>query len=110
MASRADRAARNEAAFRETNESINRIAGRFDSAENDFVCECADPSCAELVTLRLDEYEAVRSRGDRFFVVAGHDDPAIERVVERQDRFVVVEKIGPGAAIAEELDPRDSAC
>jgi hypothetical protein len=107
MALRADRAAHNEAAFRETNESINRIATRFDSVENDFVCECADPGCAEFVTMRLDEYEAVRSRGDRFFVVAGHDDPTIERVVERHERFVVVEKIGPGAEIAEQLDPRN---
>ena len=106
MVSRPERAARNEALFREVNERIRDVSARFEVSHGEFVCECSDGGCTQTLTMTLDEYEAVRSRGDRFAVVAGHEDLAIERVVERKDRFTVVEKIGESAAIAERENPR----
>jgi hypothetical protein len=43
--------------------------------------------------MTLDEYERVRSQRDRFALVPGHENSAIERVVERDDRYVVVDKL-----------------
>lgn len=106
MATREERAARNEATFRQINESIKDAAERFHSDDNDFVCECSDIECIALIRVTLEEYERVRTRSDHFAVVAGHEQPEIEGVVERTDRFLVVEKTGAGAAIADELDPR----
>ena len=107
MESQAERAARNEATFRETNESIESVAERFQARENDFLCECSDNTCGELIRLGLDEYERVRARGTTFVLRPGHEDTAVERVVEHhRDRYVVVEKTGAGAAVAAELDPR----
>jgi hypothetical protein len=40
-----------------------------------------------------DEYERVRSQRDRFAVVPGHENSEIEHVVERDDRYVVVDKL-----------------
>ena len=34
----------------------------------------------------------MRSDNDRFVVVLGHQDPEIERVVERTERYAVVDK------------------
>jgi hypothetical protein len=98
----------NEALFRHVNERIREVDDRFGvGAEANYVCECADASCAELVALTLDEYEAVRASPYRFFVVPGHDVPDVEAVVERHARYDVVEKFpGDAAAVAGANDPR----
>lgn len=69
-------------------------------------CECSDANCAAQLDLTLTEYESVRTHAARFVVVAGHEELEVERVVETQPRFRVVEKIGPSRAIAEAADPR----
>ncbi len=95
----------NEALFREVNERIREITTWDTGAE--FLCECGDPDCAQPIVMTVDEYEAVRSRPTRFLIVAGHEVPDVERVVERTDRFAVVEKLpGEPATIAVETDPR----
>ena len=99
--------ARTEAAFREVNEAIATTAERFDAERTDFVCECADPGCAHRLTAELDEYEKVRREPTRFLLAPGHDEPKIERVVERKREYHVVEKFGAVAEpIVRQLDPR----
>ena len=51
------------------------------------------PSCIERVSLTLAEYDEVRAQVDHFLVLPGHDDPVIERVVRRTDRYLVVDKV-----------------
>jgi hypothetical protein len=87
-------AARTEAIFREVNEAIAQTAEKFDSAEAEFVCECADPDCAHRVKATLDDYEQVRADGTHFLLVPGHEEPSVERIVARADGFHVVEKFG----------------
>jgi phosphoglycolate phosphatase-like HAD superfamily hydrolase len=109
MDERARRLGANEALFRHVNERIRDVGDRFgmEATEANFVCECADASCAELVALTLEEYESVRASPYRFFIVRGHDVPEIEDVVERHDRFDVVEKrAGDAAKVAAATDPR----
>jgi hypothetical protein len=102
-----ERIARTEATFREVNEAIARTASRFESETTEFVCECADPECTERVTADLADYEEVRSDGTHFLVTTGHDEPRAERVVERADDYVVVEKFLPSVArIVRGLNPR----
>lgn len=99
--------ARTESAFREVNEAIAATAARFDAEETDLVCECADPECAHRLTADLEDYDDVRSEPTRFLLAPGHDEPAIERVVERTDEYHVVEKFGSVVeTIVRQLDPR----
>jgi hypothetical protein len=99
--------ARTESAFREVNEAIATTAARFDAEETDFVCECADTSCAERLTAPLDSYEEVRSKPTRFLLAPGHDEPEIERIVEQNRDYHVVEKFGSVVTtIVQQLDPR----
>ena len=108
-AARDRRLVENEALFRGVNEAIGTTAARQGEDQHlyEFMCECSDPSCGRRIRLTLEEYESVRSRGDRFALVAGHEDTRIERVVEHHDRYAVVQKTGIGADLARELDPRD---
>jgi hypothetical protein len=102
-----ERMARTEAAFREVNEAIAETAARFQADEADFVCECADPQCADPVTVDLEDYEEVRSEGTHFLLAPGHHEPEVERVVEQTGGFEVVEKIKPlMARIVRRLNPR----
>ena len=99
--------ARTESAFREVNEAIATTAARFQAEETDFVCECAEPDCADRMTVDLDEYEGVRAEPTRFLLAPGHGESSIERVVERTEEFDVVEKVAPdAAAVARALNPR----
>jgi hypothetical protein len=91
-----ERLARNEALFRQVNETIAELSGTWDdaaTADHAFVCECADLDCREQIALTLDEYRHLRSRTDCFAVKPGHEmGPALERVVGRHCEYVIVEK------------------
>jgi hypothetical protein len=99
---------RNETLFREVNERIEAGLWPAEHAElSAFRCECGSLGCNMLVELTGDEYEHVRASPTHFVVFPGHEIPAIERVVERDAAYVVVEKVGEAADVAEETDPRE---
>lgn len=106
--SRRRRAAQNQSLFREVNERIDVLSARYAEvlATNGYVCECRDMSCTAQVQLTHEEYERLREEGDRFFVIPGHVDDAVEAVVGMNSRYVVVEKLGVAADVADALNPR----
>ena len=108
MAEREMRVAHTEALFRDVNERIAESAGRFEARDAEFVCECADPACAERVPATLDQYEEVRSDGTHFLLSPGHELPEVERVVKRPHRrSVVVEKFNTVVArTVRRMNPR----
>jgi hypothetical protein len=105
---RQERAARNQSLFREVNERIESTASKISPMFTEFMCECADESCFEYVSLTLQEYTSVRNRGPVFFFVRpGHVLPDLERVVDGEaDRYEIVQKVDFAAEVAAELDPR----
>jgi len=103
------RAARNQTLYRLVNEKIESVNEAFTEAlqmEGEWVCECADQACTEPMQMTLNEYEELRRHSNRFAVLPGHVYPDVEEVVGETDRYVLVEKIGKGADIAIETDPR----
>ena len=105
---RQERAARNESLFRDVNERIKSTASNLSPMFTEFMCECADDSCFEHVSLTSEEYSSVRKMGPVFFIVRpGHEAADIERVVGGEaERFEIVEKQDVAAEVATELDPR----
>jgi hypothetical protein len=101
---------RNEALFREVNERIEDVGTTLlpDDQPMEFLCECDDPDCVEKVSATRAEYEAIRAVATQFVVLAGHEDPGVEHVVQQTDRFLVVEKEGEAAHEAHEDDPRST--
>jgi hypothetical protein len=97
------RLAFNEATFRKVNDGIERGS---DDDRVAFLCECGRLGCNQLIELSRDDYEAVRAHPKRFFLLANHELLEVERVVERHDDYLVVEKRGEAGDIAERTDPR----
>jgi hypothetical protein len=110
-AARDERLAGNEALFREVNERVAEVATHFleiDTREAiGFTCECARAECAEPIPVTAAEYEAIRAESTRFAVAPGHEDPEIERIIERRPTYLIVEKRDEEAQeVARETDPR----
>ena len=108
---RALKLAMNESVARTSNERLSHMAISHQFAPDQrvpFVCECADLTCHEIVMLSLDEYERVRVHPGRFLLVAGHEDAESthERIVEAENGYAIVEKLGVAGREAARLDPR----
>ena len=101
-----ERLARNQALFRSVNERIGELAD--DDGTTEFVCECSNPDCLELIELTDADYEQVRSNSTWFLIKPDHDIPQIEGVISRDEGYVVVEKVIAREAL-KEADPRADA-
>ena len=103
--SSSERAARNQSLYRAVNERMKEINEAYDSlgASGDWICECANHECTEPVPRTHEEYETVRTRPTCFFVLPddAHVLYDVEDVVERHERYSVVEKTGVAAELAE---------
>ena len=93
MAVSLERLVRNQVLFREVNDRIREVTEKFGIAqEADFVCECSRDDCTEILVLDVDEYESIRSNPTLFVIAHGHEMPEVEKVIEANGRFTVVEK------------------
>jgi hypothetical protein len=102
-----DELARRQTMFREVNENIASLTDLLaETGHQIFICECSDTACAESLDLTAEEYDAVRAHPTRFAVRPGHQITEIERVVDGNGRFLVVEKIGRAGDIAQTAQPR----
>jgi hypothetical protein len=103
-----ERAARNEALFREVNEQARSISGLQPPTGSDdllIICECSDDRCTDRISLPRSVYETVRANSRHFLVVPGHEGD-FEHIVERAGGYSIVEKEGQAGRIAEQNDPR----
>jgi hypothetical protein len=88
-------ARRNEEMLRGANAKLEREAdesGEPDSRLTRVLCECAE-ACGGTIVMSFDEWEAIHRDGNRFAVALGHEAPAVERVVDRCERYLTVEKL-----------------
>jgi hypothetical protein len=105
LEARQRRLASNQALFRLVNAQVRELNESFEGLSGSvFVCECANTECAEHVELSLADYQRVRDNDHWFFVAASdeHVFPEVEAVVERNERYYIVEKVEAGAEIADE--------
>jgi hypothetical protein len=91
----AERAARNEEVFRDVNERIEEGAEQHNVSDSlPFHCECGASACVETIEIPPARYAAIIQERYHFVVIPGHEEPRIERIVETEGHFLVVEKIG----------------
>jgi hypothetical protein len=76
--------------FREVNERIIELGERFALGEDtlELICECADTTCTQHVSIACADYAQVREAPGRRVVIAGHEHTC--RVVARGGGYVVV--------------------
>ncbi len=102
MNPRLDRVAKNEAVFRAVNREIERVSEELGSiGELEVLCECGRDGCDALLSLSVSDYERAHFQDDRFVLAPGHETPEIERVVERREGYVIVDKFGEAEEIVE---------
>ena len=104
----AEKIARNNAVFRAANDEIDAVAaghGLTDGRAVPFICECSDERCTQIIRLTLAEYARVRSNPRWFAHAPGHEEsvPGTVQLVDRNDRYLLVEKIGRAGEVAREL-------
>ena len=97
------RAARNEALFREVNENIARLEDPHGATSTVpvYICECANADCTVQLAIDPETYRRVRENPRWFFLLPGHEDPQLERVVETHRDYLIVEKTGEAGEVAE---------
>jgi len=100
------RAARNEALFREVNQNIARLEERHGTTATApvYICECATADCTAQLPIEPETYRRVRENPRLFFVLPGHEDPKLERIVEKPPAYLIVEKTGLAGKVAEQTD------
>ena len=104
----ADRAARNEEIFRSVNTGIEAGALHHHVTRPlPFHCECSSASCVETLSISPHDYERVMKERYRFVVIPGHENAQVERVVENNDVFLVVEKTGEARKAIDRDHPRN---
>jgi hypothetical protein len=103
---RTERIGRNEDLFRKVNDQIEGVNEAFGTITGtmSILCECGKLECIEQIELTADAYRELRADPTRFAVKPGHELPDVERVVERHERYFVVEKAkGDAAKLAQDL-------
>ena len=102
MDERTRRVGENEALFRTVNEQVARLNEQFEQFGNPLsaICECARFDCNERVDISAQAYEQVRQDPARFIVTPQHIEPDLESVVEEQDGYWVIRKLGGPAELA----------
>lgn len=87
-------ARRNEKMLAGANAAIERDAEHSGDSRDELthlLCECAE-ACGHSILMSFNEWDAIHRHELRFMVGHGHEAPAVEWVVERNDRYLVVEK------------------
>jgi len=100
MDERKRRIAENEAIFRTVNDQIKAVTATLAGAAETMtvVCECGTSSCIDQIDVGLADYARVRSDSTLFLTKPGHDFPETETVVEKSQRFWIVQKHPGGQA------------
>ena len=90
MAASLEPLVRTQMLLRDVNERIAEVARSWQAGPPAFLCECSDTDCTE--TLSLGEYEHIRSSPNLFVIHRNHEHPDVDRVLQVNDRFALVEK------------------
>ena len=91
---RTERLIENEERLRRANELVD--AGRADEPRGRmelFLCECSNDECTATLELHWDEYLEIRTRENRFVIRPGHETAGLDILVERNDGYLVVDKL-----------------
>jgi hypothetical protein len=88
-----ERLAHNQAVFREVNQRLLELSEGFQDGSMELVCECSNDECTLTVTMNHDEYESVRAHSTFFVVASGHEILEVEKVIDRQDGWAIVQKV-----------------
>ncbi len=71
------RSAEHSTLMRELNDRIYEILTGTGTEDGDFLCECDDEDCSEIVQLTLREYRGITTRLDQTVLSPGHSGASV---------------------------------
>ena len=87
-----EQAVRNSLLIREVNERIAELSDSWlDGEPREFLCECGDESCTQVILVTRAEYQAVREQFGRYLITSDHGDDAGTKLRTRRDGYSIVE-------------------
>jgi hypothetical protein len=110
----------NEVVFRDHNERVQenfeeiiklaKESGQEDLIRPDdtalyFYCECSDENCRRRILMKPSVYHAIHKNRRHFVLISGHETKVIERVVQNEADYCVVEKFIKPPESARSLSP-----
>lgn len=99
-----------EGVLRRVNEALERGLGPGEDAGSARMrCECGRFDCNAFVTMRVADYEQMRSNPRLFVLCDGHQTDEIEKIVSRHSGYLIVEKTGSAGRAADRSDPRSGS-
>lgn len=78
---------------------------RDDDTALHFYCECSDENCRQRVQMKPTVYTKIHKRRNCFVLISGHDVKRIERVIQKEKHYWVVEKFVKLPETVRELQP-----
>jgi len=94
-----ERLIRNEQILRDKNTNAEKALKQYfhndkdvQNAPMEFICECSTLNCKKHVNISISTYEKIHARRDRFVISKGHETPQVEKVVQHEPDFDIVEK------------------
>ena len=109
----------NEMIFRRANEKVGDNLDELDAQhiEEDnvelirtddvvlhFLCECSDENCKTRIPIKLSTYQTIHENRDAFIIKLKHQVESIEKIIQTEDGYSVVEKNKSTAEPGEELN------
>lgn len=97
----------NEMIFRRVNEKVGDELDSLDAMHIDdnnlnqlwndaillnFKCECSDENCDKRIPIKLSDYKKIHENRDAFIIKLNHQVKEIEKVIQKEDNYSVVEK------------------
>lgn len=79
--------------LRVTLEEVREEADEDPDAYFRFFCECSDLDCRLRLEVRPSRLKAVHAVDGRFVVLPGHEMPSVERIVDQEDGYLIVQKL-----------------
>lgn len=94
-------AARTQGLFRDVNERIRDLAVY---SPLEILCECDDATCAQVIRMRIADYDRIRTDRTHFIVLPEHVSPDVERVAGGEHgSYEVVEKLDQAGLVAKRV-------
>jgi hypothetical protein len=85
----------NEVIFREANKSVQEFAEQINDGDRKvpFFCECSNAFCRDKILLSAKMYGKQHNDERHFIVLPGHEMSELERVIKKDKRFNIIEKM-----------------
>jgi hypothetical protein len=103
----AQRTAQREVISKDVNDTLVEGLGPEVDGSVSVLCECGRERCDEWLSVSAEAYAATQDDDTLFVVAVGHELPQFERVVDRNDAYLVVNKVGRAGEAADRLDDRE---